>query len=171
MSAIRFGNSGDFYAIQAVERSAGLLFRGTQMDWAVGEVTESADLADAASLDLLWVSETDGAISGFLLAEGFATDFHIWELSVGQAWQGSGIGRLLIETAFEEAARRGFTKATLTTDRTLAWNGPWYQRLGFKEPTAGEISARLAIQLASEPFPDRRCAMIRSLTCDGPVPR
>ncbi len=163
MISIRLGHPGDFAAIQAVERSASFLFSGTHMEWAVDQVTDIADFANAAGREMLWVAERDGELGGFLLAEACGADFHICEVSVGQASQGQGIGRSLMETALAVAVRQGFLRATLTTDRTLAWNAPWYERLGFKIIAPDSSEARLAARLASEPAPDRRCAMIRPL--------
>jgi hypothetical protein len=52
---------------------------------------------------------------------------------------------------------------TLTTFRDVAWNGPFYQRLGFEELAAHDLSPDLAQILAHEAargLPgDRRCAM------------
>ena len=45
MICIRTGAVADTEAIQAVERSAGELFRGTHMDWAVGDVTDAEGTA------------------------------------------------------------------------------------------------------------------------------
>lgn len=163
MIRVRPGVAADFPAIAAVERSAGALFAGTHMDWAVGELTDEADLAEAAQANMLWVAECDGEIAGFLLAEGIDGDLHIWELAVGRDRQRRGIGRKLVEVALAEATERGFAAATLTTDRTLAWNAPWYRGLGFRAFPSAEIPARLAAQLASEPSPHQRCAMIREL--------
>jgi ribosomal protein S18 acetylase RimI-like enzyme len=160
---VRPGSPADVPALQAVERSAGERFRGTHMDWAVGEVTDAADFAAAARAGALWVAETERGVAGFLLAEAAGPDFHIWELSVALEQQGRGIGRSLLEAALAEAAARGFVRATLTTDRTLAWNAPWYARQGFAALADGELDVRLADQLRSEPRPELRCAMMRSL--------
>ena len=132
------------------------------MAWAVGEVTASEDIAEAAEAGTLWVAEIGGAVAGFLLGEGIGEDFHIWELAVARERQRRGIGRVLLETALSDAARRGFARATLTTDRSLAWNAPWYRALGFAE-VSDALSARLAAQLATERDPQKRCAMVRDL--------
>jgi ribosomal protein S18 acetylase RimI-like enzyme len=164
---IRRGAAADVPALHAVERSAGERFRGTHMAWAVGEVTDAADLLAGAEAELLWVAEAEDGVCGFLLAEGIGRDFHIWELSVDQRHQGQGVGRDLLEAALGEAARRGFERATLTTDRTLAWNAPWYARRGFHEVSGGELDPRLTAQMKSEPEPARRCAMARALAGDA----
>lgn len=133
------------------------------MDWAVGDVTDPVELAEAAEAETLWVAEDDGRVCGFLLGEAAGSDFHIWEIAVHRDYQRQGIGRKLVETVLDEAARRGFSQATLTTDRTLAWNAPWYRGLGFREIAVGELSPRLAAQLGCETVPQRRCAMARAL--------
>jgi ribosomal protein S18 acetylase RimI-like enzyme len=160
---IRAGRAGDAAAINAVELSAGTLFAGTHMAWAVGDVTDPYELAEAAGEAMLWVAEAEGKLCGFLLAEGIGDDFHIWEIAVDRDHQRRGVGRLLVETALAEAARRGFARATLTTDRSLAWNAPWYRGLGFAAIEGEALPPHLAEQLAGSPAPEQRCAMVRSL--------
>ena len=113
----------------------------------------------------LWVAESGNTVAGFLLGEAIGMDFHIRELAVAGEAQRQGIGRCLLEAALAEARRRGFARATLTTDRTLPWNGPWYRRCGFHEPKT--LSVRLTTQLASEIRPERRCALVCELTRAG----
>ncbi len=113
--------------------------------------------------NVLWVAETDVAIAGFLLAEALDGDLHIRELAVSRECQGRGVGRALVENTLDEAARRGLDAVTLTTDRTLPWNAPWYLQIGFKILTGQDIPPRLARQLKAEPQPHQRCAMRRAV--------
>ncbi len=163
MTHIRFGTDADITGINAVERSAGNLFAGTHMAWAVGETTGAGQLATAARSDNLWVAEAGGAIAGFLLAEQMDGDFYIHELAVARSHQRRGIGRELIETALSEAFDRGYRTATMTTDRTLPWNAPYYQRLGFRILGADETSPKLKACLAGQSSTVHRCAMERAL--------
>jgi ribosomal protein S18 acetylase RimI-like enzyme len=160
---IRSGEAADAAAINAVERSAGELFRGTHMEWAAGDVTDPTELAEAARAETLWVAEAEGAVCGFLLGEAIGEDFHIWEIAVDRRRQRRGIGAMLVDTALAAAAQRGSIRATLTTDRALAWNGPWYRRLGFADIADDAVPERLAAQVAAFPVPEHRCAMVRRL--------
>ncbi len=160
---IRLAQCGDFPAIRQVELSAGTLFEGTHMAWAVGDTTPAEILDAGLENSVLWVAETDSAIAGFLLAEAIEGDLHIRELAVSREFQGQGIGRALVKNAHRVAARRGLDAVTLTTDRTLPWNAPWYLQLGFTILTGRDIPPRLAQQLEAEPQPQQRCAMRRSV--------
>jgi ribosomal protein S18 acetylase RimI-like enzyme len=160
---IRLAKSDDFPAIRQVELSAGTLFEGTHMAWAVGDTTPAEILDTGVENNVLWVAETDRAIAGFLLAEAIEGDLHIRELAVSRECQGRGIGRALMENSYGEAVRRGLEAVTLTTDRTLPWNAPWYLQLGFSILTGLDIPPRLARQLEVEPQPPQRCAMRRTV--------
>jgi ribosomal protein S18 acetylase RimI-like enzyme len=160
---IRPGRIADFAAISQVELSAGTLFEGTHMAWAVGDTTPLSILREAVENQALWVAGVDAEIAGFLLAEAIDSDFHLREVAVSRAYQGCGIGRALVETAVAEAARRGLAAVTLTTDRTLPWNAPWYEKQGFAILSGGAVPPRLAKQLAAETEPQHRCAMRRAV--------
>jgi GNAT superfamily N-acetyltransferase len=133
------------------------------MEWAVGETTPVGELAAALGRGDLWVADVNGSAAGFLLAETLAGDFYIHELAVGGAFQGRRIGAELIDAAMAEASARGFKAATLTTDRILPWNAPYYARLGFALLGHADTPPALAARLASQPSPERRCAMRRAI--------
>ena len=159
---IRAGLRVDFAAINQAELSAGTLFEGTHMAWAVGDMTPAAILQEGIENAALWVAEIDGTIAGFVLAEAIDGDLHLRELAVSREFQGKGIGRALVENALAVAALRGLAAVTLTTDRTLPWNAPWYVQLGFAILSGSDVPPRLARQLATEPEPHQRCAMRRA---------
>lgn len=157
---VRRAIRADIPAIIAVELSAGQLFAGTHMDWAVGEVSDSDELLGPIEDGNFWVAEDGGQIAGYLCGEPLDGNFYIEEISVSSAFQRHGVGRLLIEAAADEARRRGCPALTLTTDRTLPWNAPYYARIGFRMVSAQELSAALAAELTSKPNAHLRCAMI-----------
>ncbi len=104
------------------------------------------------------------AVAGFLVAEPFRRELHIWEMDVAPQFQRRGIGAGLVRAAQIDARNTGFKTLTLTTFRDVPWNAPFYARLGFEEVTAIDAHLRLAGELANEiddGLPaDRRCAMI-----------
>lgn len=110
------------------------------------------------------VAHVGEVMAGFLVAEPFRRELHIWEMDVSPAFQRRGIGAGLVRAAQIDARNTGFKALTLTTFRDLAWNAPFYARLGFEEVTALDAHLRLAGELANEVddgLPaDRRCAMI-----------
>ena len=61
-----------------------------------------------------------------------------------------GLGARLVVAACRWAARQGYEGVTLTTFRDVAWNQPFYTRLGFEIIPAEERSLALAAVLARE---------------------
>ncbi|MHB8527956.1 MAG: GNAT family N-acetyltransferase [Caulobacteraceae bacterium] len=170
---IRKALARDLACLPAVEASAAEAFSRTDLLDGLGSSFAPLE-AWRPSLEAgtLWVAaEETGEIIGFLAATVNADALHIDELDVRLHRQGGGVGRRLIDAAIEEARALGLAEATLTTFRDVAWNGPFYARLGFREVPDGQQSARLAEILALEGRrgldPARRCAMRRSLA--GPA--
>jgi GNAT superfamily N-acetyltransferase len=115
-----------------------------------------------------WVVEdASGLLCGFLCAEIIRDELHIWELSVTQNYQGKGIGRALIEEAVRQAAVLELSSLTLTTFRSVPWNAPFYNRLGFVELMHDDITDHLQYILDDEidhgTPKGERCAMRYSL--------
>ena len=163
MVGIRRATAADIAAIIVLEKSAGALFIGTHMDWAAGEVSTPEELTAPIEQGYVWVAEHDHEIAGYLSGGPLGHQFYIEEVSVAAAYQRRGIGRLLIDVVADEARRQGFSALSLTTDRTLPWNAPYYARIGFRLLGPEEIPPLLAQELASKPNAHLRCAMLRDL--------
>jgi predicted N-acetyltransferase YhbS len=106
-------------------------------------------------------------MAGFLVNEPFRRELHIWEFNVHPDFQQKGIGAGLMRACMIDARNSSFSAVTLTTFRDVAWNAPFYARLGFEEVSALDAHPRLAGELALEadhglPI-ERRCAMIAFL--------
>ncbi|QDH36002.1 GNAT family N-acetyltransferase [Porphyrobacter sp. YT40] len=147
----------------AIERAAAVAFAGEPtIDPA--RTRAEADYARLIRRGHSLVAHVGEAMAGFLVAQPFSRELHIWEMGVAPAYQRRGIGAGLVRAAMIDARNTGFKALTLTTFRDLAWNGPFYARLGFEEVTALDAHPRLAGELANEVddgLPaDRRCAMI-----------
>lgn len=80
---------------------------------------------------------------------GFATcgvldgALHLYELAIVPEHGGKGLGRALIETVCAEAKSRGLDAVTLSTFTDVAWNGPFYERVGFCTLTDDDLSPGL----------------------------
>lgn len=165
---VRQGKTADLPWLPDVERSAAQTFIDLpDLAWIVtDEVTDDATHARLIAAGTEWVADDEvGEPVGFLAAEAFGADLHIWEIAVASAYQRHGLGRRLIAAAEDRARRTGLTGLTLTTFRTVAWNGPFYARLGFAALEGEAIGARLEAILERERergLPDR-CAMRKTL--------
>jgi hypothetical protein len=79
------------------------------------------------------------------------------------------LGRALLAALERLARARGVAALTLTTDRTLPWNAPFYARRGFAEVAGPDW---LMARLRGQPGHEFRCAMRKPLpsTCGTVAP-
>ena len=68
---------------------------------------------------------------------------HLHELDIHPKHARQGLGRRLIETIAAWGRERGAIAITLTTFDDIPWNGPYYQRLGFRRLDETELSPAL----------------------------
>lgn len=161
--SLRLARPDDAAAMPDIERAAAAAFAG-EPSVDLSRTRSQADYARLIRKGHSLVAHVGEAMAGFLVAEPFRRELHIWEMDVTPAFQRRGIGAGLVRAAQIDARNTGFKALTLTTFRDLAWNAPFYARLGFEEVTALDAHMRLAGELAVEVdngLPaDRRCAMI-----------
>lgn len=161
---IRKARLEDLAHLAAVERSAGTRFQGTHLESA-GEHTLPAEKLRAALLQgLLWVAtDRDEMPVGFACTHLTADGLFIEELSVARPHQSQGHGRALLDAALAEARLRRLPALTLTTDRGLSWNAPFYARYGFELLAEQDWTPAMRAQIALETLhgldPAHRCAM------------
>jgi len=68
---------------------------------------------------------------------------HVEQLSVDMGSARRGLGRMLLEHAARRAAADGLPALTLTTFEHVAWNAPYYARLGFRILDDAEVTPGL----------------------------
>ena len=165
--SLRLARPADAAAMPEIARAAAAFAGGPELsglDLARTPTRTEADFARLIRKGHSLVAHVGEALAGFLVAERFSRELHIWEMDVAPAFQRRGIGAGLVRAAQIDARNSGITALTLTTFRDVAWNAPFYARLGFEEVTALDAHIRLAGELAVEVdsgLPaDRRCAMI-----------
>jgi GNAT superfamily N-acetyltransferase len=169
MLLIRTACPADIPKLASVERSAASVFREANLTWvAEGETLPPASLADFCREGTLWVAVTnDDEPVGFLAAHELDGALHIAEVSVTRSHQRQGIGARLISTVMEHARTAGVGVMTLTTYRDLAWNGPFYAKLGFSEIKAEDAGPGHLRKIDEEAMaghdPSRRCVMAKNL--------
>ena len=167
MPEIRATSLSDVELLPAIEQSAGEAFRShSEFSWVADDSVMSVeDHKRYVAAGTSWVASTGSGIVGFLCAEAVAgRELHIWELAVCAEVQGSGTGTQLMRHAMASAARDPLcVSLTLTTFRDVAFNAPFYKRLGFEIVEELEEEPRLRALLAAEaahglPI-ESRCAM------------
>lgn len=151
-------------ALPAIELAAARLLEGHAPESVLNEATDCDTFADAARQGRLWVALAGDAPVGFALVKMLADDLpHLDEIDVEPAHGRRGLGTALVRTVCEWTAASGFSMLTLSTFRAVAWNLPFYARLGFVEVPSGGLRPELAAVVADEVArgldPDKRAVM------------
>ena len=128
-----------------IEDAAGALFAEAGMTEISGNSAMSADThRQALGRGELWVAvDAEDHPVGFVHVEQRDGCAFIKELSVHPSHGRRGLGRELIETVATWAKAKGLPAVTLTTFRDVAWNGPFYRRVGFRDLRDDEITPML----------------------------
>lgn len=171
---IRLGAERDLNALPQIELAAEKLF--SAYGW------ENLDtLPDVISVEghrmyldagRLWVAtDTDDQPVGFAVLSEVDGHAHLDEIDVHPDHGRRGIGRALIEQVCAWAHEAGYPAISLTTERDIPWNAPFYARLGFVILAPEDLTDGLRTILADEAEwardPATRVAMVRSLS-DAP---
>ena len=135
VAEIRRARKDDFKRLQEIERAAGQAFVDIGYDWvAQYEPFTEAELRHFLELDGLWVSGDPAA--AYIATETVDGLLHIEQVSVHPDHAHQRIGQALIE----HVASRVTTAVTLTTFAEVPFNGPYYERLGFRPLADNELT-------------------------------
>ena len=166
---IRFATEVDVPALQALERDAAELFRAAGYWLPAFEGVRSAlDHAQGIASAVSWVAAASGdAPVGFALCSIVDGHLHLLEMAVARSHQRRGIGTRLLKAVIHHARWRFDPCVTLTTDRYLPWDAPFYARHGFIALDSDRLSDERATVLRAEAAaglnPMRRVAMAKIL--------
>lgn len=166
MLKIRKTFPSDIPLLIEIEYSANQAFAQIpQLKW----LAESAVMSSDQHLDLIQNHDAFVAVNvqnqviGFLYAEKQAQDLYIIELDVAAEYQQQGIGRQLMTYMIDFAKQQGFQAVTLTTFTDVAWNRPFYEKLGFELLNPQNLKPYLKQKINNEVehgfVRDSRCAM------------
>jgi GNAT superfamily N-acetyltransferase len=162
--------------LQAIQLAAGGTFREIGMN-AVAESPPlpAESLSGYRNAGRAWVAADDhDEPVGFVVADVVDGCAHIDQVSVHPAHAHQRIGAALLDHVENWAARHGLPALTLITFRGVPWNAPYYERLGFRELTAAEVTPGLAAlaAAAARGSGDRsvRVCMRRDVPRDGQPP-
>jgi GNAT superfamily N-acetyltransferase len=138
---IRLARPQDILLLPEIERTAARLFAGLDLFQDLDDTRSIEELERAQKAGRLWVAaEPNGQPVGFAMAievDGLA---HLDELDVHPEHGRRGLGTALVETVCEWAKSAGFRAITLSTFTDVAWNAPFYARLGFKTVPEDELT-------------------------------
>jgi GNAT superfamily N-acetyltransferase len=115
------------------------------------EPLPAAELLDYQRAGRAWVdTDETGRVVAYLIADWVDGVVHVEQVSVHPDSAGRRIGAALVEHVAQWARERGSAALTLTTYCEVAWNGPYYQRLGFRPIAAAELTPGLRAIRAAE---------------------
>lgn len=112
---------------------------------------------------LLFACTPNGLPVGFAVLDFIDGKPHLDQLSVRRSFMKRGIGKTLVERAKAWSVRSGQLWITTYSD-IVAWNAPWYRRLGFVAIEDQNLEPELARRIADErrllPAGQERVAMV-----------
>ena len=114
------------------------------------KVTHISYLKEALEEGCLWVALYMEKPVGFAVASIIDGVGYLDELDVKPEFGRQGIGTRLVSTVIDWARAKNFPCLTLITFRHLAWNAPFYEKLGFRKMAAAEHGRELASLLREE---------------------
>ena len=171
---VRLARPDDIQRLPAIGRAADQLFLDSPHPVIASFPPDMPEEFAAAQDDWkLWVPvDRDDRPVGFLRLIELAADMlHVAQFAVDPAHGRRGYGRRTVETAVRFHAPRGYRRLSLTTFVDVAWNAPYYARLGFEPLTIAATPAPLERRRrleAGQVLPlDRRVAMVREMSGGG----
>lgn len=131
--------------MQEIEIDAGVLFAEIGMqDVADDGAHETELLQSYVDGGRAWVAEEDGVVCGYALADVLDGQAHLEQVTVRPEYGRRGIGRQIIDAVADWARGQGYRSMTLLTFCDVAWNGPYYRRLGFVDVPDPDMGPELA---------------------------
>jgi ribosomal protein S18 acetylase RimI-like enzyme len=141
---IREATPGELPELRDIERAAGRCFLDLGMpEIAFDEPLSVEELGHHQREGLIWVAVDGGEIMAYLVAALVDGNAHVEQVSVHPDHARRRIGRSLIDHLAAVAVARGLPALTLTTFRDVAWNGPYYERCGFRVLDDSELGPGL----------------------------
>ena len=143
MTEIRSWDRADLPELVRVDQAATELFRTVGLDLPGDDPAEV--LRDARE-----VLVTGRPPVGFAALEAADGRAHLAEIAVLPEHGRRGLGTALLTAALDWARRAGYPAITLTTFRSVPFNGPWYLASGFVELPEAEWGPELRRIRAAE---------------------
>jgi GNAT superfamily N-acetyltransferase len=147
---IRPAEEQDIPFLRDIERAAGRSFAEIDMGFVAEDEPPTREaLLEFVHAERAWVHVEDRPVA-YLLAEEVDGNAHLEQVSVHPDHAHRRIGLALMNRLYEWARTRGLPAVTLTTFTEVPWNGPYYQRCGFRYLAASEETPGLKAIRAAE---------------------
>ncbi|MEW6129712.1 MAG: GNAT family N-acetyltransferase [Acidobacteriota bacterium] len=131
---IRLAELDEVMRMPEIECAAAKLFRETPYDYLVDSEPHSLEFYKARQQEnLLWVVvDCENHPVGFAAVRILDDEVYLHELDVVPEHGRKGLGTRLIFAVGDWANSAGFSAITLSTFMDVAWNAPFYEKLGFR---------------------------------------
>jgi GNAT superfamily N-acetyltransferase len=142
---IRLLGADELTTVQQIENAAGRPFAEIGMhEIAADAPPDQASLEGYQADGRAWVLVDDQDVPiGFVLVDLVDSGAHIEQVSIHPDHARNGLGRTLIDHVAGWAREQQLDELTLTTFTEVAWNGPYYSRLGFVAVPPAELGPQL----------------------------
>jgi ribosomal protein S18 acetylase RimI-like enzyme len=149
---IRPATEADLPVLREIERSAGRPFADLDMAFVAEDEPPSIEaLREFMAAGRAWVStDSDDHPVAYLLAEVVDGNAHLEQVSVHADYARRRIGRALLDHMTAWAKENDLPAITLTTYTEVPWNGPYYERCGFRYLAEDELTPGLREIRAAE---------------------
>ena len=148
---LRLGRSAELRELRRIEREAGILFAEVGMHAVADDDPPTIEELEAyRAAGRLWVVKAGDQPVGYALAETVDGHGHLAQLSVVPTHGRRGLGRALCCQVEDWARGQGHRAVTLTTFAEVAWNAPYYRRLGYRPMSEAEFGPQLQAIVAAE---------------------
>jgi len=171
---VRLATNSDCILLPAIERSAGRRFAEIGMeDVSIEPLPEAKAWEPHCASSSLWVSvDRQDQPFGFLAAGVHDDLLFVYQLAVAYERQRQGVGHALLARAEAGAQALGLDQVFLTTFCDVPFNGPYYQRQGYRTVDAADLPRALQPVMDAEhrrwSGPGwRRCAMRKAIPPSG----
>ena len=155
-------------ALIAVDLASGQLFSGTGLlPEGTGNEFVPAEVFAAAipGGHVFAARDRKGTPVGFALTSVRDGSLYLDQISVDPTHGRKGVGANLVMRVVKDAGHRKLKTVTLSTFRDVAWNGPFYRSLGFREVARKKMTGWMleieGIQAEKGLDVDKRCFMAR----------
>jgi GNAT superfamily N-acetyltransferase len=166
---IRVARLEDLVVLADIERAAARLFSHTPYSFIVNADTLPLDfITQQFAADRVWVAVDDRDTPvGYAIAQDVDGNAYLQQIDVHPAHGRRGIGRKLVESVCVWASHERYQRIFLSTFIDVAWNAPFYAKVGFQilaedDLTPGFQQIRRREAEAGLPI-DRRVIMYRDL--------
>lgn len=150
--AIRLAREADLPVLRDIERAAGRCFADIGMTFVAEDEPPSIEVLldyQRSGRAWVWVDGDDHPVA-YLVAAVVDCCAHLDQVSVHPDYAHRRIGRALMDHLAGWARERGLPAITLTTYTEVEWNGPYYERCGFRYLADDELSPGLREIRAAE---------------------